>query len=229
LKKICIIPARGGSKRIPRKNIKLFLGQPIIGYSITAALESNLFDEVMVSTDNKEVAEIANRYGAKTPFYRSKKNSNDIASTIDVIIEVLEFYSKKGLNFEYGCCLYPTAPFAKKDLLVETYNSLIKENCNVVFPVVAYSHPVQRAFKIDNSNRISLLDKKYQFTRTQDLETIYHDSGQFYWFNTKKLLIDKNFFNDNTIGYKIPEYEAQDIDNIYDWKIAELKYKNLFT
>ena len=95
--------------------------------------------------------------------------------------------------------------------------------------MVAYSHPVQRAFKIDNSNRISLLDKKYQFTRTQDLETIYHDSGQFYWFNTKKLLFDKNFFNDNTVGYKIPEYEAQDIDNIYDWKIAELKYKNLFT
>ena len=228
MKKICIIPARGGSKRIPRKNIKLFLGQPIIAYSITAALESNLFDEVMVSTDSKEVAEIADRYGAKIPFFRSKKNSTDIASTIDVIIEVLEFYSKKGLNFEYGCCLYPTAPFTKKDLLVETYNSLIKENCNVVFPVVAYSHPVQRAFKIENDNRISLLDKKYQFTRTQDLETIYHDSGQFYWFNTKKLLFDKNFFNDNTVGYKIPEYEAQDIDNICDWKIAELKYKNLF-
>lgn len=229
MKKICIIPARGGSKRIPKKNIKLFLGKPIISYSILAALESNLFDEVMVSTDSKEVAEIAIKYGAKIPFFRSKENSNDLASTIDVIIEVLEFYSKQGLNFEYGCCLYPTAPFAKKHLLVETYNSLIKENCNVVLPVVAYSQPVQRAFKIDKNNRISLLNKKHEFTRSQDLETIYHDSGQFYWFNTEKLLVDKIFFNNNTVGYKISEYEAQDIDNIYDWDIAEIKFKNLLT
>lgn len=228
MKKICIIPARGGSKRIHKKNIKLFLGKPIIAYSITSAIESNLFDEVMVSTDSKEVADIANHYGAQTPFFRSKKNSNDFASTVDVIIEVLEFYSNEGNNFEYGCCLYPAAPFANKNLLVETHNSLIKENRDVIFPVVAYSHPVQRAFKLDKSNKISLLNKKYQFSRSQDLETIYHDSGQFYWFKTEKILVNKKIFMDNALGYKISEYEAQDIDNTYDWDIAEMKYKNLF-
>lgn len=229
MKKICIIPARSGSKRIPKKNIKLFLGQPIISYSISAALESNLFDEIMVSTDSEEIADIAISYGAKTPFYRSKKNSNDYASTIDVLKEVLEYYSKQGINFEYGCCLYPAAPFAKKKLLVETYNFMIKEKSDIVFPVVAYSHPIQRAFKLEKSNKINLLNREYQNSRSQDLESIYHDSGQFYWFKTHKLLANNKMYTNNTFGYILSENEVQDIDNPLDWDIAEMKYKNLFT
>ncbi|MDC1543983.1 pseudaminic acid cytidylyltransferase, partial [Flavobacteriaceae bacterium] len=200
MSKICIIPARGGSKRIPRKNIKFFLGKPIIAYSIKAALDSKLFDEVMVSTDDKEIAEISRSYGAKTPFVRSKENANDFASTVDVLIEVLDWYSKSGKNFDYCCCLYPAAPLASSELLIQNYNILLKEKCNVVFPIVAYSHPIQRAFKLKKNNRISLFFNLSESSRTQDLEVSYHDSGQFYWFETKNFLKNKNLFSENAIG-----------------------------
>ena len=229
MKKICIIPARGGSERIPRKNIKDFLGKPIIAYSIKAAIDSMLFDEVMVSTDDVEIAEIANNFGAKTPFLRSKCNSNKFASTVDVLIEVLDWYSKSGQKFEYGCCLYPVAPFATPELLAENYTRLFKEKCDVVFPVVAYSHPIQRALKLNENNKISLFFNQDQFTRSQDLETTYHDSGQFYWFEIEKLLLNKSLFSENAMGVKVSEFQAQDIDSMEDWKMAEMKYKDILT
>ena len=229
MKKICIIPARGGSERIPRKNIKDFLGKPIIAYSIKAAIDSMLFDEVMVSTDDEEIAEIAKNFGAKTPFLRSKYNSNNFASTVDVLIEVLDWYSKSGQKFEYGCCLYPVAPFATPELLAENYTRLFKEKCDVVFPVVAYSHPIQRALKLNENNKISLFFNQDQFTRSQDLETTYHDSGQFYWFEIEKLLLSKSLFSENAMGVKVSEFQAQDIDSLEDWKMAEMKYKDILT
>ena len=229
MKKICIIPARGGSERIPRKNIKDFLGKPIIAYSIKAALDSMIFDEVMVSTDDEEIAEIAKNFGAKTPFLRSRDNSNNFASTVDVLIEVLDWYSKSGQKFEYGCCLYPAAPFATPELLAENYTRLFKEKCDVVFPVVAYSHPIQRALKLNENNKISLFFNQDQFTRSQDLETTYHDSGQFYWFEIEKLLLNKSLFSENAMGVKVSEFQAQDIDSLEDWKMAEMKYKDILT
>lgn len=229
MKKICIIPARGGSERIPRKNIKDFLGKPIIAYSIKAALDSMIFDEVMVSTDDEEIAEIAKNFGAKTPFLRSRDNSNNFASTVDVLIEVLDWYSKSGQKFEYGCCLYPAAPFATPELLAENYTRLFKEKCDVVFPVVAYSHPIQRALKLNGNNKISLFFNQDQFTRSQDLETTYHDSGQFYWFEIEKLLLNKSLFSENAMGVKVSEFQAQDIDSLEDWKMAEMKYKDILT
>jgi N-acylneuraminate cytidylyltransferase len=175
---LAIIPARGGSKRIPRKNIKLFLGKPIIAYSIEAALKSNLFDEVMVSTDDKEIAEIAKVYGAKVPFFRSKENSDDYSTTTDVLLEVLNNYKQEGMGFSNACCIYPTAPFVSKEKLELAYSKLLKENFDCVFPVVRYGFPIQRAMFFDEEN-IKMIQPEHMLSRSQDLKTSFHDVGQF--------------------------------------------------
>lgn len=222
---ICIIPARGGSKRIPRKNIKPFLGKPIIAYSIQAALESGLFEEVMVSTDDLEIAEIAKEYGAKVPFLRSPKNSDDFATTFDVIEEVIKNY-KSELNKEFDnlCCLYSCAPFVNKETLSSGKKILVENKFDSVFPIVAFSFPIQRAL-IKLKGKISLIHEEHLTTRSQDLEEHFHDAGQFYWCNTKALLSSKKLLTSNTGGVVISELEAQDIDTETDWKLAELKYQ----
>lgn len=225
---IAIIPARGGSKRIPRKNIKPFLGKPIIAYSIIAALESNLFDEVMVSTEDEEIAEIAIKYGAKIPFKRKLKNADDFATTIDVLFEVLEDYTKLGQIFDYGCCIYPTAPFSKSAQLTKGFELLYKGKFDTVLPVLNFSFPIQRAFKLDDKGKATMFSPQYKNTRSQDLEKAYHDAGQFYWFNTKKIKLEKTLWTKNTGVLLIPEMEAQDIDTPDDWHIAEFKYKLKF-
>ena len=222
-KNLCIIPARGGSKRIPRKNIKDFLGKPIIAYSIEAALESKLFDEVMVSTDDEEIAQVAKKYGAKVPFMRSKKSADDYATTVDVLMEVIECYNETGEGFDTICCIYPTAPFTTKDKLKEALKKLKQENLDVVFPIVPFSYPIQRALKVGNK-KVSFLDPDFENSRTQDLEKAYHDSGQFYFIKTATFLKNKSIFLANTGGIVISDLEAQDIDNESDWKIAEIKY-----
>lgn len=221
---IAIIPARGGSKRIPRKNIKEFLGKPIIAYSIEAALKSNLFNEVMVSTDDDEIAEIAMKYGAKVPFMRSEKNANDYATTYDVLEEVILYYKKQGNEFDNGCCIYPCAPFITEKKLNEAYYILNEEGKDCVFPVIQFSFPIQRALKIDDG-RLKMFNENFITTRTQDLEKSYHDSGQFYWFKIKEILKNKRLLTKNIGGIIISEVEGQDIDNVIDWNIAELKYK----
>lgn len=226
--KLCIIPARGGSKRIPRKNIKLFLGKPIIAYSIEAALKSKLFQEVMVSTDDKEIAAIALKYGAKVPFYRSENNANDHATTFDVLKEVLEEYRvKEQKEFEYACCLYPTAPFVNSNGLTKSYNTLIKNNYNTVFPVIRFGFPIQRALRVNQSGKTEFFDKEHQNTRSQDLEPAFHDAGQYYWFNVQNCLKANTLITDKTGSVEIKETEGQDIDNEVDWKLAELKYELL--
>lgn len=224
-KAIAIITARGGSKRIPKKNIKSFCGKPIIAYSIEVALESKIFDEVMVSTDSEEIATIAQEYGARVPFYRSEKTADDMATTADVLLEVLAEYKKRGIQFTYMCCLYPTAPFVTGDKLqkalelIETYDTI------EVMPVVAFSYPPQRCFVIDENNFMKYKYKQYIRTRSQDLEKQYHDAGQFYFYNVEKYLRINGKIEEDIMPIIVSEMEVQDIDNEDDWKMAELKYK----
>ncbi len=219
---LAIITARGGSKRIPRKNIKEFLGKPIIAYSIDAALKSGVFDEVMVSTDDANIRDIALGYGASVPFMRSEKTSNDMAMTHEVVIEVLEEYERIGKTFEYVCCIYPTAPFITAEKLREGKSILEKETVDAVVPVVAFSFPPQRAFVISD-NAVKFIMPENRLVRSQDLERWYHDCGQFYFLRTKQFLIEKNLIMERTAPMIMDELEVQDIDNYDDWKIAELK------
>lgn len=224
---IAIIPARGGSKRIARKNIKDFLGKPIIAYSIEAAMESGLFDEVMVSTDDNEIAEIAKKYGAKVPFLRSDKNANDYATTMEVIEEVLDSYNNiLNITFEKACCIYPTAPFIQIQHLKEGLSKLTKNNLTSVFPIVAFNYPVFRGIEIQKDGKVKMVWPEYLNSRSQDLKAIYHDAGQWYWFNTEK--IGESLFTNNSSSIVLSEHEVQDIDTIIDWKIAEIKYKTFF-
>lgn len=222
---LALIPARGGSKRIPRKNIKEFYSKPIIAYSIEAALESGLFDEVMVSTDDEEIATVAQGYGAEVPFLRSNENSNDFATTFDVITEVLDSYNGNGLVFKSACCIYPTAPFITPNTLKKGYELLISNKYDSVFPVVQYSYPIQRALELSNSNKIGLVEPEHKSTRSQDLIPRYHDAGQFYWFDVKQVLQKSNLWTDNSGAIVLSELEVQDLDTEMDWQMAELKFK----
>jgi pseudaminic acid cytidylyltransferase len=224
---LAIIPARGGSKRIPRKNIKNFLGKPIIVYSIKSAIASKIFDEVMVSTDDKEIAGVAVKYGAKIPFFRSAKNSDDHATTADVIKEVISEYKKQGNNYDYVCCLYSTAPFVTAEKLIRAKETLEKSHADSVLPVTAFSFPIQRSFKIDTKGRLKMNWPKNMNARSQDLLPTYHDAGQFYFLDVKKFLLNKIIFSGDTLPMIVPETEVQDIDNEEDWKMAEFKYRAL--
>lgn len=224
---ICIIPARGESKRLPKKNIKLFSGKPVIAYSIEAAINSGLFDEVMVSTDDAEISEIAIRFGAKIPFLRSNKTSDDYATTFDVIEEVISQYDSLHLNFDFICCIYPCSPLIAITKLKLAFQLLKNNNFDVVLPIVSFSFPVQRAVKIMSGNKVSPFYPEFNLKRSQDLEKSYHDAGQFYWMNTKKILENKKLLVDNTGYIILSEMECQDIDNELDWELTELKYQLL--
>ena len=223
---LAIITARGGSKRIPNKNIKEFCGKPIVAYSIEAALNSGIFDEVMVSTDSEEIAEVARKYGAKVPFMRSDITSNDYATTVDVIHEVLEEYKKNGRNFNYFTCIYPTAPFIEGNILQDAMQQLLETKADALIPVVRFSFPPQRAFVI-KEGALRYQFPEHEKTRSQDLEPIYHDSGQFYICSCESFLKSGSLITANTIPYILPEERVQDIDTISDWIIAEAKYKAL--
>ncbi|SEP97141.1 pseudaminic acid cytidylyltransferase [Butyrivibrio sp. TB] len=221
---LAIITARGGSKRIPRKNIKEFCGKPIIAYSIEAAIGSGIFDEVMVSTDDEEISKIALSYGAKVPFLRSQEQSGDYATTSDVLLEVLDEYEKIGQSFDIGCCIYPTAPFITSDKLKEAGIKFKESDADSLIPVVPFSYPPQRCFVI-RENMLSFKYPEYLNTRSQDLEKEYHDAGQFYFFRTKNFKESGNLLLGKVFPMVIDEMEVQDIDNLTDWQIAELKYK----
>lgn len=224
MRNICIIPARGGSKRIPRKNVRDFLGKPIIAYSIEAALKSGLFEEVMVSTEDAEIAAIAKQCGASVPFMRSADTANDFAGTDDVVKEVLREYKKQGREFEVVCCIYATAPFVTVENLKKAYEQ-IGDTYDAAFSIVRYSYPVQRALCVRNGFT-GMREPQYYDARSQDLEPVFHDAGQFYFMkvnNIDNLL----FWTDHTYGLELSELMVQDLDNETDWQLAEMKYKLL--
>ncbi len=224
---VAIITARGGSKRIPRKNIRPFLGKPIIAYVIEAALQSGLFQEVMVSTDDAEIAEVAQQYGATVPFMRSAENADDHATTTAALLEVITDYERLGQSFTIGCCLYPTTPFVTAALLRQAFDTLTTQAFDTVYPVQAFGFPVQRAVGLAASGRVRWLQPEHQQTRSQDLEKAYHDTGQFYVFKTAALLQNRQLISANAGAIVISEMQAHDIDTEEDWQIAEFKWQLL--
>jgi N-acylneuraminate cytidylyltransferase len=223
---LAIIPARGGSKRIPKKNIKFFLGKPIIAYSIEVAIESNLFDDIIVSTDDIEIANIAKDYGAQVPFFRSDINSSDFATTSDVIEEVIRELKDQNKFFDNICCIYSCAPFIKTEYLTEAYGLLLKNSFDTVFPIIPYSTKIQRALRIKNK-KIEMFYPEYEQTRSQDLDISYYDAGQFYWIQEKMFSNNKRIYTNNSGAIILDELSAHDIDSEIDWKIAEIKYSLL--
>jgi len=221
---LAIIPSRGGSKRILRKNIKMFLDKPILSYPIEVALQSKLFDEIMVSTDDAEIAQRAVELGANVPFLRSKNNADDYATTVDVLLEVEECYRAAGKSFDYICCLYPTAPFVTTAQLDTAFTLLIEQDFDCVFPVMKFGYPIQRALKVEKG-KMALYQPEHLNSRSQDLSEAYHDCGQFYWLQTKRLLEKKQLWTDHTGVVVLEEMEAHDIDTEEDWKVAEFKYQ----
>ncbi len=225
-KRIAIITARGGSKRIPKKNIKEFCGKPILAYSIEAALASEMFDIVMVSTDDEKIGQTAVKYGAQVPFYRSEQTSNDYATTNDVLLEVLAEYEKRGEHFELGCCIYPTAPFVTSEKLKDAVNGLLESDADTLIPVTAFSYPPQRAMVI-RKERLVFEYPEYLDSRSQDLEPHYHDAGQFYVFRTEAFQKNRRLMTGNILPLILSDMEVQDIDSLTDWEIAEIKYRRM--
>lgn len=223
---IAIITARGGSKRIPKKNIRPFCGKPILAYSIEAARQSGIFDEVMVSTDSEEIAAVARQYGASVPFLRSARTSDDFATTRDVLLEVLDNYRAQGKTFDYMVCLYPTAPFVKAEKLRAAMDAMQREKGKMLVPVVRFSFPPQRAYVI-RDGALTFKWEEYRSSRSQDLEPFYHDAGQFYCYDVAAYLAEDGVIRDQVLPLVLPEEEVQDIDNLSDWKIAEIKYRML--
>jgi len=203
------------------------MDKPIIAYSILAALESGAFDEVMVSTDDQEIAEVAKRYGAVVPFFRSKENSDDFSNTNDVLKEVLTVYQNMGRDFKYACCIYPTAPFVTAAKINTAQKMLKNSNADTVMPVAEFSFPIWRSMKITADSKISFNWPENATVRSQDLPPAYHDCGQYYFFNVERFLINGRLVSDNTLGIITSSVEVQDIDNEEDWKLAELKYSFL--
>ncbi|MHC8949274.1 pseudaminic acid cytidylyltransferase [Sphingobacterium hungaricum] len=219
---LCIIPARGGSKRIPRKNIKSFLGNPIISYSIRAAINSNLFSEVMVSTDDSEIANIAKTCGASIPFIRSQNNSDDFATTLSVLKEVVLEYEKIDVFFDNVCCVYPTAPFVSALSLKESFDEFTDKDFDSLFSIQKYSFPIQRSLNF-REKKVNFNWPEFTNTRSQDLEESYHDAGQFYWLK-RSSINNSTLITENSGGYLVSELQSQDIDTELDWKLAEMKF-----
>lgn len=224
MNKVAIIPARGGSKRIPRKNIKTFAGQPIIAYSINAAITSNLFERIILSTDSEQIAEVGSSYGAEVPFMRPAELSDDFTGTAEVLIHSLNWLTEHDKFYPYFCCIYPTAPFLEKEYLVKGFDILRKNNASTVFSVTSFPYPIFRAMKIEANNRVKMFWPEYLNSRSNDLPDAYHDAGQFYWGDTEKFLKEKNIFSSDSVPVILPRYLVHDIDTPEDWETAEILY-----
>lgn len=223
MKNLCIIPARGGSKRIPRKNVKPFLGKPMLAYSIDTAKESGLFDEIMVSTDDEEIAEVAKQYGASIPFMRSAETASDFATTTDVLKEVLAKYKELGKEFDNFCCFYATAPLVHSKDMITAFECLQQSDFVCVYPVVQFSYPIWRCLDLAEDGSLTRHWPEFENSRSQDLPKEYHDTGTFYWYKTERWLSGKG----KAGGIEVSETTIQDIDTETDWKLAEMKYKIL--
>ncbi len=228
MRNLAIIPARGGSKRIPHKNMKMFLGHPILTYSIQSALKSGVFEDVMVSTDDSEIAKIARENGANVPFFRSETTSNDFAPLAEVLLEVINDYEKRGQFYDHICCILPTAPLISEKDILEAYKLMTDSHFDSVCPIVPFSYPILRSLSIDEGKHLRMNWPEYRFTRSQDLKPAYHDSGTFYWIETAILKKEKKLFTDNGSALILDEYHVQDIDTLEDWALAEMKYQLLY-
>lgn len=221
---VAIITARGGSKRIPGKNSRIFLGKPMLVYSVEAALAAGIFNEVMVSTDDEEIARLAREAGASVPFLRSEETADDFATTDDVLMEVLNTYEERGRVFDYMACIYPTAPFVTAQKLQNAMRLLIEQDGSGVMPVVRYSFPPQRGMAVRDGKLVYCYPENAA-KRSQDLEPIYHDCGQFYCYHVARYLACQGNLPDGYLPIVVEETEVQDIDNPSDWALAEMKYK----
>ena len=225
--KICVIPARGGSKRIPRKNIKLFCGKPMIAWSIEAAQQSACFDRIIVSTDDSEIAEVARQYGAAVPFMRPIELSDDHTGTIPVIRHAIERLQSMGQQIDQICCLYATAPFVRPEDIRRGFNTLTETGCSYAFSVTSYAFPIQRAIRIDAASRIEMFNPQHFNTRSQDLEEAWHDAGQFYWGQADAWVNSNTIFSSDSAPVKLERHRVQDIDTPEDWLRAEWMFKTM--
>ena len=225
--KIAVIPARGGSKRIPRKNIRMFCGKPIIAYSISAALQTGLFDQVVVSTDDEEIAAVAREFGATTPFIRPKEIADDFTGTNAVVKHAVAWFSAQSNDVTHACCLYATAPLVQARFITEGYGALSRSDAAFAFSVTSYAFPIQRAVRITPDGRVDAIYPEHRMTRSQDLEHAYHDAGQFYWGTARAFLEEMPVFAPHSIGVILPRHLVQDIDTLEDWDQAELIYRAL--
>jgi N-acylneuraminate cytidylyltransferase len=225
--RLAVIPARGGSKRIPRKNIKEFCGKPMIAWSIEAARKSGCFDAVVVSTDDDEIASIAREWGAEVPFLRPSTLADDHTGTIPVIRQAIEWYSAHIQAPEFVCCIYATAPFIESGDLHKGFNTILENDCDYAFSATSYASPIQRAFRIADKGRVEMFYPELFNTRSQDLEEAYHDAGQFYWGRAEAFVNDVELFSSASIPIILPRCRVQDIDTFEDWKRAEVMFKAL--
>lgn len=219
--RLAIIPARGGSKRIPRKNIKAFCGKPMIAWSIEAALQSACFDQVIVSTDDAEIADVARQWGASVPFMRPAELSDDHTGTVPVIRHAIEWFNGQGKTLEQACCLYATAPFVRAEDLQRGREILEGNDCNYTFSVTSYAFPIQRAIRINGEGRVEMFSPEHFNTRSQDLEEAFHDAGQFYWGRAEAWLQGKMIFSPHSLPVLLPRHRVQDIDTPEDWERAQ--------
>lgn len=225
--KIALIPARGGSKRIPRKNIKSFCGQPIIAYSIKAALDSGLFDKVVVSTEDPEIAEVARSCGAQTPFQRPDALSTDAANTVPVIKHAIEWFRDNDEPLSHVCCILATAPFLQDKYLRQGYAAMMEGGCSYSFAATSFPFPIQRSFRLTEQGGVEMFWPEHYSTRSQDLEEAYHDAGQFYWGKAEAFLRDEMVFSNASRPVILPRHLVQDIDTMEDWTRAEYMFKAL--
>lgn len=224
---IAIIPARGGSKRIPRKNIKPFCGKPMLAWSIETALQSGCFDQVIVSTDDQEIAKVAQQYGAEIPFIRPPELSDDHTGTIPVIAHAIQTIQQAGFSPDYACCIYATAPFITVDALKSGFDLLNNSHVDYVFSVTSYPYPIQRAIRIRSDQTLEMFQPEQFNARSQDLDDAYHDAGQFYWGKISAWLTNKIIFSNQSLPVILPRYLVQDIDTLEDWIRAELMFKSI--
>lgn len=225
--KLCVIPARGGSKRIPGKNIREFCGQPIIAYSIKAAINSGCFDRVVVSSDDEEIIDIARSYGATVPFIRPNELSDDYTGTIEVIKHAIKWFEDNGEKIEQVCCIYATAPFVTTEYIKKGLEKLVSTGKSFSFSVTSYAFPIQRAIRVNSNDEVEAIWEENIYKRSQDLEEAYHDAGQFYWGTRDAFMNDEVIFSKVSTPVVLPRYLVQDIDTLEDWDRAELMYKAL--
>jgi pseudaminic acid cytidylyltransferase len=221
---VAVIPARGGSKRIPMKNIRMFAGKPIIAYSIQAACESKIFDRIIVSTDSEQVADIARRLGAEAPFLRPPELSDDYTGTVPVLLHALGWFESNGVSVDVFCCIYATAPFIQPKQLTEGYHLLRRHRAATVFTVTTFPYPIHRSLILNDRGRLEMLWPEHLKKRSQDLPETYHDAGQFYWADARRFREEKRLFSSDAVPLVLPRYSVQDIDTLEDWQTAEKKY-----